>query len=203
LPLSVRLNMSGPNNGQNQQQPRPQTKAERDTFQLQAVALAYHVGQRPAARQLGVSENTVRSWCLRFRRKNPDFSFPQIASKARADSRQPCATAAYAAYERAIKLHSDRSRLGLAQAGTLASEKFASLPATRLVERDTAQALEAVSRAVDRTHGWSIAAQQAPAVNVAVQVNAPTPEERAELTALDRKLDAIAAKLKASTTPQA
>ena len=93
----VHLNMSEPNNGQNQQQPRPQTKAERDTFQLQAVALAYHVGQRPAARQLGVSENTVRSWCLRFRRKNPDFSFPQIASKARADSRQPCATDAYAA----------------------------------------------------------------------------------------------------------
>ena len=42
---------------------------------------------------------------------------------------------------------------------------------------------------------------QTPAV--AVQVNIPTPEERAELTALDRKLDAIAAKLKASTTPQA
>ena len=35
---------------------------------------------------------------------------------------------------------------------------------------------------------------QTPAV--AVQVNVSTPEERAELTALDRKLDAIAAKLK-------
>jgi hypothetical protein len=37
---------------------------------------------------------------------------------------------------------------------------------------------------------------QTPAV--AVQVNMPTPEERAELTALDRKLDAIAAKLRES-----
>jgi len=35
---------------------------------------------------------------------------------------------------------------------------------------------------------------QTPAV--AVQVVLPTPEERAELTALDRKLDAIAAKLR-------
>jgi hypothetical protein len=38
---------------------------------------------------------------------------------------------------------------------------------------------------------------QTPNVNVAVQVNMPTAEERAEMNALDRKLDAIAAKLKA------
>ena len=42
---------------------------------------------------------------------------------------------------------------------------------------------------------------QTPAV--AVQVVLPTPEERAEMTAIDRKLDAIAAKLKSSTTHQA
>jgi hypothetical protein len=42
---------------------------------------------------------------------------------------------------------------------------------------------------------------QTPAV--AVQVVLPTPEERAEMTTVDRKLDAIAAKLKSSTTHQA
>ena len=38
---------------------------------------------------------------------------------------------------------------------------------------------------------------ETPNVNVAVQVNMPTAEERAEMNALDRKLDAIAAKLQA------
>ena len=45
-------------------------------------------------------------------------------------------------------------------------------------------------------HGWN----QPAGVNVGVQVNVPLPgaEERAEMNAIDRKLDAIAAKLKAA-----
>ena len=46
-------------------------------------------------------------------------------------------------------------------------------------------------------HGWN----QSAGVNVNIaNIPMPTAEERAELTALDRKLDAIAAKLKQAQT---
>ena len=58
--LSVRLNMSGPNNGQNQQQPRRQTKAEIVAQREQVRMLGIAVGNwREAARQCGLSEGRV------------------------------------------------------------------------------------------------------------------------------------------------
>ena len=53
--------------------------------------------------------------------------------------------------------------------------------------------LKDVVNSAAQLHGWN-----QPAVNVNIaNIPLPTAEERAEMTAIDRKLDAIAAKLKA------
>jgi len=136
----------------------------------------------------------MRSWCMRFRRKHPEVHFSPVPIGKRIP--QPNATAVHEAYGAAIENHSNRSRLALAQAGTNASEHFATLDGEYFATKDNAIALEATSRAIDRTHGSSIAAQQAPAVNVAVQVNLPTPEERAQRSAIHEKLNAISDAIK-------
>src|SRR6516225_6990118 len=71
--LSVRLNMNGPNNGQNQQQPRPQTKAE-------------IVAQREQVRMLGIALGNWREAARQVRacRTMPDIqtATPTPAAKA-------------------------------------------------------------------------------------------------------------------------
>jgi len=176
------------------------TKAEQDASRTHAIALAQHIGQRPAAREIAISENTMRSWCMRFRRKHPEVHFSPVPIGKRIP--QPNATAVHEAYGAAIENHSNRSRLALAQAGTNASEHFATLKGGEFAVKDTAIALEATTRAIDRTHGWSIAAQQAPAVNVAVAVTLPTPEERSERNEIHRKLNAISDAIKAKERQQ-
>ena len=70
--LSVRLNMNGPNNGQNQQQPRPQTKAEIVAQREQVRMLGIALGNwREAARQCGLSEGRVLNWVVRYGWKLP------------------------------------------------------------------------------------------------------------------------------------
>ena len=63
--LNVQANMSGPNNGQNQQ-PRPRTKAEivaqREQVRMLGIALG---NRREAARQCGLSEGRVLNWVVR------------------------------------------------------------------------------------------------------------------------------------------
>jgi hypothetical protein len=70
--VSVRLNMSGPNNGQNQQQPRPQTEAQIVAQREQVRMLAIALGNwREAARQCGLSEGRVLNWVVRYGWKLP------------------------------------------------------------------------------------------------------------------------------------
>ena len=59
--------MSEPNNGQNQQQPRRQTKAEIVTQREQVRMLGIILGNwREAARQCGLSEGRVLNWVVRY-----------------------------------------------------------------------------------------------------------------------------------------
>ena len=59
--------MSGPNNGQNRQQPRPQTKAEIVAQREQVRMLGIILGNwREAARQCGLSEGRVLNWVVRY-----------------------------------------------------------------------------------------------------------------------------------------
>jgi len=64
--------MSGPNNGQNQQQPRPQTEAQIVAQREQVRMLAIALGNwREAARQCGLSEGRVLNWVVRYGWKLP------------------------------------------------------------------------------------------------------------------------------------
>jgi hypothetical protein len=88
----------------------------------------------------------------------------------------------------------DRSRLAMARTGMRAFEHCDELSDSDLHDRDTAIALQNHDKNIALAHNWG-----AQNVAVAVQVNVPMPtaEERAEMREMDRKLDAIAAKLKA------
>ena len=64
--------MSEPNNGQNQQQPRRQTKAEIVAQREQVRMLGIILGNwREAARQCGLSEGRVLNWVVRYGWKLP------------------------------------------------------------------------------------------------------------------------------------
>ena len=193
LILSVRLNMSEPNNGQNQQPPRPQTKAEivaqREQVRMVGIALG---NWREAARECGLSEGRVLNWVVRYGWKLPkriraphprEMLSPVVGVVTPAES-----------LEERLKHDAEATRVGLATATRKASVSLAERDGDEVVYV-SARLKDVVSSAA-QLHGWN----QPSGVNVGVQVNVPlpTPEERAELTALDRKLDAIAAKLKAA-----
>src|SRR5262249_20429734 len=64
--------MSEQNNGQNQQQPRPQTKAQIVAQREQVRMLGIALGNwREAARQCGLSEGRVLNWVVRYGWKLP------------------------------------------------------------------------------------------------------------------------------------
>ena len=91
----------------------------------------------------------------------------------------------------------ERSKLAMARTGMRAFEYCDTLKDRHLIERDTAIALQNHGKNLQMAHQWWPNVQ---GVNVGVQVNVPMPTEaeREEMRQLDRKLDAIAAKLKAA-----
>src|SRR5262245_49385825 len=88
------------------------------------------------------------------------------------------------------------TKLAMARTTKRAFEHSDTLDDSQLHERARAIALQNHGRNAQIVHGWNV---PHPTSNVAVQVNVPLPtaEERSEMRALDAKLDAIAAKLKA------
>jgi hypothetical protein len=64
--------MSKPNNGQNQQQPGPRTKAEIVAQREQVRMLGIALGNwRETARQCGLSEGRILNWVVRYGWKRP------------------------------------------------------------------------------------------------------------------------------------
>jgi len=183
--------MNGPNNGQNQQQPRPQTKAEIVAQREQVRMLGIALGNwREAARQCGLSEGRVLNWVVRYHWKLPkriqaphprEVLSPVVGVVTPAESLQD-----------RLKHDAEATRVGLSTATRKASVSLAERDGDEVVY--VSARLKDVVNSAAQLHGWN----QPAGANVAVQVNLPTPEKRAELTALDRKLDAIAAKLRGS-----
>jgi len=182
--------MSEPNNGQNQQQPRAQTKAEivaqREQVRMLGIALR---NWREAARQCGLSEGRVLNWVVRYGWKLPkriqaphprEVLSPVVGVVTPAES-----------LEQRLKHDAEATRVGLSTATRKASVSLAERDGDEVVYI-SARLKDVVSSAA-QLHGWN----QPASVNVNIaNIPMPTAEERAELTAIDRKLDAIAAKLK-------
>src|SRR5215475_336599 len=183
--------MTEPNNGQNQQQVRPQTKAEVIAQREQVRMLGIALGNwREAARQCGLSEGRVLNWVVRYVWKLPE----RIKAPHPREVLSPVVgvvTPAESLQER-LKHDAEATRVGLSTATRKAS--------VSLAERDSDEVVNVSARLKDvvssaaQLHGWN----QPACVNVNIaNIPMPTAEERAEMRALDAKLDAIAAKLKA------
>ena len=179
--------MSEPKNGQNQQQPPRQTKAEVVAKREQVRMLAMQIGYRAAARECGLSEDRVRQWAHRY-----GWSLPHKLARSEA-ALSPSVTQPIEAMQRIMSSMGDRTKLAMARTSQRAFEYCDNVTDAELHELPRAVALEKHGRNAALAHNWS----QANA-NVAVQVNVPmlTEEERAQMQEIDRKLDAIAAKLR-------
>jgi hypothetical protein len=188
--LNVRLNMIEPKNGQNQHQPPRQTKAEVVAQREQVRVLGIALGNwREAARQCGLSEGRVLNWVVRYGWKRPK----RIEAPHPREMLSPVVgvvTPAQSLEER-LRHDAEATRVGLATATRKASVSLAERDGDEVVYV-SARLKDVVSSAV-QLHGWN-----QPAVNVNIaNIPLPTEEERAEMREIDRKLDAIAAKLKA------
>lgn len=182
--------MSESNNGRNQLVPRPRTKAEIVAQREQVRMLGIALGNwREAARQCGLSEGRVLNWVVRYGWKLPkrieaphprELLSPVVGVVTPAES-----------LEERLKHDAEATRVGLAAATRKASVSLAERDGDEVVYV-SARLKDVVSSAV-QLHGWN----QPASVNVNI-ANLPLPseEERAEMREIDRKLDAIAAKLK-------
>jgi hypothetical protein len=187
--------MSEPNDSQNQQQPRPQTKAEIVAQREQVRMLAIALGNwREAARQCGLSEGRVLNWVVRYSWKLPkriqaphprEVLSPVVGVVTSAES-----------LEQRLKHDAEATRIGLSTATRKASVTLAECDGDEVVYV-SARLKDVVSSAA-QLHGWN----QPAAVNVNIaNIPMPTEEERAEMRELDRKLDSFAKLLKSSKTP--
>jgi hypothetical protein len=185
--------MSSPNNGQNQQQPRPQTKAEIIAQREQVRMLGFALGNwREAARQCGLSEGRVLNWVVRYAWKLPkriqaphpcEVLSPVVGVVTPAES-----------LEQRLKHDAEATRVGLSAATRKASISLAECEGDEVVYI-SARLKDVVSSAA-QLHGWN----QPAGVNVNIaNIPMPTAEERAEMRALDDKLDAFASMLKAES----
>jgi hypothetical protein len=138
--VSVHANMIEGNNGQNQEQPRPQTKAEIVAQREQVRMLGIALGNwREAARQCGLSEGRVLNWVVRYGWKLPkrieaphprEVLSPVVGVVAPAESLQ----------ER-LERDAEATRIGLATATRKAS--------VSLAERDGDEVINVSARLKD------------------------------------------------------
>src|SRR5215475_9144817 len=182
--------MSRPNNGRNQQQRPPQTKteivAQREQVRMLGIALG---NWREAARQCGLSEGRVLNWVVRY-----GWKFPKrIQAPHPREVLSPVVgvvTPAESLQER-LKHDAEATRVGLSTATRKASDSLAEREGDQVV--NVSARLKDVVSSAAQLHGWN----QPAGVNVNIaNIPMPTAEERAEMRALDRKLDALALKLK-------
>ena len=162
----------------------------------QVRILATSIGVRPAARAVGLDENRVLKWSERGK-----WGINGVATTLRGPpaGHQNVISPVEAA-EQIVKHYGTRAKIGATIAGAKALEHLADTPGDALCKPANAISADQWTKAVDRAAGWTAARQQG--VQVAVQVNMPSAEERAELRETDAKLDEIAALLR-STRPKA
>jgi len=184
--------MIEPNNGRNQQPPPRQTKAEIVAQREQVRMLGIALGNwREAARQCGLSEGRVLNWVVRYNWKLPK----RIEAPHPREMLSPVVgvvTPAQSLEER-LKHDAEATRMGLSTATRKASVSLAERDGDEVV--NVSARLKDVVSSAAQLHGWN----QTAGVNVNIAtIPLPTEEERTEMRAIDAKLDAIAAKLRAS-----
>jgi hypothetical protein len=144
---------------------------------------------REAARQCGLSEGRVLNWVVRYNWKLPK----RIEAPHPREMLSPVVgvvTPAQSLEER-LRYDAEATRVGLATATRKASVSLAERGGDEVITL-SARLKDVVSSAA-QLHGWN----QPVGVNVNIaNIPMPTEEERAEMREIDRKLDAIAAKLK-------
>src|SRR6516165_3015870 len=143
-------------------------------------------------RQCGLSEGRVLNWVVRYSWKLPK----RIEAPHPREVLSPVVgvvTPAESLQER-LKHDAEATRVGLSTATRKASVSLAERDGDKVVYV-SARLKDVVSSAA-QLHGWN----QPAGLNVNIaNIPMPTAEERAELNAIDRKLDAISAKIKAHT----
>jgi len=144
---------------------------------------------REAARQCGLSEGRVLNWVVRYGWKIPK----RIRAPHPREPLSPVLRVVNLAesLEERLKHDAEATRVGLSTATRKASVSLAERDGDEVVY--VSARLKDVVNSAAQLHGWN----QPAGVNVNIaNIPLPSAEERAELTAIDRKLDAIAAKLK-------
>ena len=179
--LHVLLNMSEANDGRNQEQLRRQTKAEIAAQRQQVRMLGIALGNwREAVRRCGLSEGRVLNWVVRYGWKLPK----RIQAPHPREMLSPVVgvvTPAESLQER-LKHDAEATRVGLSTATRKASVSLAERDGDEVVY--VSARLKDVVNSAAQLHGWN----QPAGVNVNI-ANIP----------INRKLDAIAAKLKAQS----
>ena len=170
-------------------------RARYEVFVTHLYHLAKSIGLRPAARALGIPEDRARKIAERR-----NFNIGRVAHVGRPPLKSPESHQAIEATENVIQHYGNRAKIGATIAGAKALEHLADSTGAELVKPAAAISGDQWTKAVDRAAGWS-AARQNP-VQVAVQVNLPSAEERAELRKTDAKLDEIAALLRSRSDKQ-
>ena len=133
------------------------------------------IGLRAAARKFGVNEHTATVWAHREQWPTPEC---WKLSRAEREALKSAAATSRAIQDDILKEQSDKTMLYMSSAALKASYEAAGMSGEQLLDKNAAIALEAHNRVADRTHGWTALRQQNQ-VAVAVQVQMPTPEERA------------------------
>jgi hypothetical protein len=122
---------------------------------VKTLVVAY--GQREAARRAGLSENTVKSWCLRYGWQQANSSHPN-RTQGPGD-----------ALKTQLELDSEASKIGFSKASRKAAENLATKSPRTLLDKDTAQAAKHWHGIASGTHGWEEKQQQAQVmVNIAL-----------------------------------
>ena len=149
--------------------------------------LAMQIGLRPAARAFNLKSDRVRQWAKRF---NWRISLIRPATNATLSHN---VTSPINALQNVLDGYAERTRLAMARTSQRAFEHSDTVTDEMLHELPRAVALEKHARVASIAHNWST--QQ---VNVGVALNVPLPDEteRAEMRAIDAKLDAIADRLR-------
>ncbi len=158
--------------------------------------LAMQIGLRPAARACNLDEHRVLKWAQRGK-----WNINGIAPALRGP--QPASSNVLSPIEAVgniVQHYGDRAKIGATIAGAKALEHLADQDGSKLTTPAAAISGDQWTKAVDRAAGWTQARAAGVNVGVAVTINPPSAEERAERRAVHASLDAITKLLSAKQT---
>lgn len=137
----------------------PALDVDREAVRTLVVAL----GVREAARQMGLSEDTVSTWSARGKWLQPTPLPPTMAPQATK------AIAPAEALTKALAEDSLNTKIGFSRAAVKVATHLGEKEPGDLIERDTAQSARQWSEIAGKVHGWD-AKQDGAGVNVAVNI---------------------------------